>query len=108
MDVAELLAAQLQEFVTVFDLDLVQGLEAIGGESRAHDIDRLDATLDQLVQHGGGIRLNPGLFAEARLVADLPVRRVQFELRRQQLCSLFALLLVGVAAVDIRLRQAME
>ena len=64
-DVVELFTAEAQKFAAVLDLDLVQGFEAIGRKPGADDIDRLDAALDQLVQHVRRIRLNPGLLAEA-------------------------------------------
>ena len=100
--------AERAEVVAVFDFDFIQSFEAVGRESRADHIDGIDTAGRHFMQNIGGVRLNPGLLAEARLVADRPFGFFQSQLPREQFSGLFALCLVGIAALNIHLRQAVE
>src|SRR5258708_36899843 len=92
----ELLAARLQEHGPVFDRDLLERLEAIGGEARADHVRASHAFLAELAQRGVGGRLQPFRGAEARLERDHRARAVPAELGGDQPRALAPWLLVLV------------
>ena len=64
-NVSEGTAAGFVEEFAAGDVDLLQGLEAISGEARAHDIQPVEVFPPPRAQEFGGVRPNPGLATEA-------------------------------------------
>ena len=91
-----------------FDTDLLQGLEAIGHEPRADDVDPADAFTGELDQGRGGVGLEPSAAAEARLEGDRVLLGTQPQLGGHQARGLPALAVIRVAQLQRAPRQAVE
>ncbi|MCW0417501.1 hypothetical protein NB689_003255 [Xanthomonas sacchari] len=85
-----------------------QGFQAVGGEAGTEYVHLLDPLPGKLPQPRLGIRAQPALGAEARLVAELPLPGLQAQRSGDRLRTGFAALRVGIAVVGHALRQAME
>src|SRR5262245_27384603 len=91
----EILSAVLLEDVRVLDRDLLQRLEAVGGEARRDDREVLRAALGELLDGPIGRRLHPLGAAEARLERELQFCFVELELLAQETYRLDAVRIVG-------------
>ncbi len=72
-DVVELLAAGLGEGLARFLVDLLQRFQTVGDETRADQIDALDALARELLQRRFGVGLQPLGLAETALEGDAKV-----------------------------------
>src|SRR5262249_29284340 len=88
--------------------DLVEGLEAIGGEARHHHREILDTAAGEALHRLVGIGLEPLGRAEARLEREHEARLVEAEALTQEPRGLRALAMIGIALREIFLRHAME
>ena len=73
--VLQVFAAGFLEDLAALAADLVERLQAIRGEARQRDVDALHALLRQFRQHVVGVRLEPLLAAEPRLIRLRPAAR---------------------------------
>ena len=107
-DVVQAAAAGLAEELVVLQRDLLQRLQAVGGEAGAQHVHAPHARgapfLEQLV----GVGLEPGLAADARLEADEALVRAQIQPLGEQAGGLVALAVVGIAGREVALRNAVE
>ena len=90
------------------DRDLLQRLDAVGGEARRHDREVLDPCARQLQDRLVGVRPQPLLAAEARLEGQAQTALVPAEALAQQPRGLGALAMVRVAEHQVALGQAVE
>ena len=105
-DVGELLAAGMLEDLAVLDLDLLQRLQAVGGEGRRDHRHLLDAAPRQRLHGLVEIGLQPFLAAEARLEADHHPLGRPAQLLAHQPRRLLAVAMIGVAAEQQALGHA--
>ena len=93
----------------VFDADLLERLQAVGDEAGGDDGEALDAALGQLPHRVGGVGLQPFGPAEARLERHpQPLLAPSRSAVAQQARRLGALAIIGIALVEIGLRDAVK
>src|SRR5262245_18007128 len=107
-NVAELLPAMLVEDFLILLGDLFERLDAIGGEVGRDNGDAFDPRTRQSFHRLISVGLDPFGAAEARLESELELRAERPERGAERFDGRDALLLVGIAAVDVVLRQAVE
>ena len=108
LDVAELLAAVVEECLADLHVDLFQRLDAVGHEAGADHIDAPDSLAGQLLHRRLGVGPDPFVAAEQRLEAHHVVVPVQPQRGCRQRRRVQALRLVRIAIVDGELRHAMK
>src|SRR3981081_2175256 len=101
----KLLAAIVLENLGVFLGDFFQRFQTIGGEARRHDGDAARTFFRQPLDGLVGGRLQPLVEAEARLECEYQLGRLEAQALAQRVCRRDALRQIGVALVDIFLRN---
>src|SRR5205807_1345151 len=86
-DVLEAEAAGAHEGLAILDVDLLERLQAVDGETRAHDADLAQSPGRHAVEHLDRVGLEPTGGTEARLKAHAPCPVRQQQLVRQQASS---------------------
>src|SRR5262245_7387355 len=107
-NVAELLTAMRAEDFLVLLGDLLERLDAIGGKAGRDDGDAFDPRPRQALHRLIGVRLDPFGAATPRLEGKLDLRAERPECGAQRFHGRDALLLVGIALLDIVLGYAVE
>ena len=107
-DVVKLAAAGIQKSDSVLDRDLLQRLETVGDEARAHHIHSSDLVLAQLGHDFDGVWLEPFRASEAGLKRDNILVRFECERFGQQACRFMTLAVIGVSLIQGEARHAME
>src|SRR5204863_6652235 len=107
-DVLEAKAAGAHEGLAILDVDLLERLQAVDGETRAHDGDLAQSPGRHAVEHLDRVGLEPTGGTEARLKAHAPGSVRQQQLVRQQARGRLAALEVPVALLNVALRDAVE
>src|SRR6476620_9052301 len=107
-DEGEFLSAMLEEDLFILLRDLFQRLDAIRDEARCQDGDPLDPLARQSLDRLVGISLEPLCPAESRLKGETESLLVETKSFSQCVRRHLALGLIGIALVDIALRQPME
>ena len=107
-NVIEARSTRLQEVVAVLDVDFLDGLEAVHGETRADDRDAPDPAPGQRFEQVVGVGLEPLAGAILRLEGNAPLAIGELEFVRQQAGRPLALAEVRVALVEIPFGDTME
>jgi hypothetical protein len=98
-DVSEGATTGLVEELAAGDVNLLQCLEAISGETWAHDIEPVEVLATPLAQESGGIWPNPGLAAESRLEGRDDTFWIDVEMAGEGGGGAAALFRVGIAGL---------
>src|SRR5579862_6274534 len=106
--VAQLLPTRVSEALRIAERDLLERLDAVGGEAGADHVHGIHAAARQLLESLFRVRLEPFCFPETGLEHEFPFLLTQAELLREQPRSGLALAAVGVARVRDRVRDAVE
>ena len=104
--VREMLAAVMQEDLAALHRDLLQRLQAVGDEAGIDDRDPLHALAGEPLDRLVGIGLQPFLRPEARLEGRDQPPLAPAEPLAQKPRRLLAMAVIGVALLEIGLRQA--
>src|SRR5262245_11786409 len=107
-NVAELLPAMRPEDFLVLLGDLFERLDAIGGEAGRDDGDALDPRPRQGFDRLIGVGLDPFGAAEPRLEGEIDLRAERPERGTERFHGRDALLLVGIALLNVVLGHAVE